>query len=1004
MRIFLFFFLVLCFLGCKDSKLTSSGSQNSLSLATYYISSDTQVRVFQQASTDVGGLGVFVTDLSSVEGALQIPSTILKDDYGDRSNPASPQLFDLLVKAYNPSHVTGDFVFEAPLLGPDVKVTNVTTALYWFLKWGYNNSSLKISQNSFNSIATSVELICIDCRTRKNSEVLKLIQNQSDLMQKIQAILTKENPSLSLAYAWSSPALYYAWSSPVLSVNGYGAQASKQLQSVTVSVVGVRPEDSATRILPASWTLTRADGSTLALPGGVLNYTFTNDDQVSVDLKPTFDHSTLGSQMTIHYEVARANRAPVCAEPIQLAMKANRVNSIALTDFCYDPDNLASTPNLGVTYALLSGPSGLTISSSGILKWSPTNSLAGSTYAFDVLVTSSASVSHVAPGVIAVNAVALPVFTTNLPGITFTEGTPATLSVTTNDPAEDPLVLIVSSVTPVKTGNPVGAGILTSYTSTGTTDAPEFLWNFTPSYLQTIGGNGSFSLRFSLKYNTAVDPTLDGSLTLATFDTVFNVINADDPPLWAAEPQTYDLVEGQNFNIPVGYAADPMPNPTDLTYSFKSADSRCDWSSTASLSVDGSGHVFMSGYPDYSSREICAFQIIATDLNGLVSMSQTVTYTITNTNRPVTEVPGVTEVTGNENKVVILPISDMFSDEDVVADDPLEKFTWTCYVNTNGSSTYSDLCSTLNINFTLSATNLSGSWFAPYGSAGTYFINLEVTDIGGVTASHAFKLVIAESAAPMHLALEQDGIEVSTVTGAEGMISSFALRARAQSSAAVNQYSYNVSAPSCYVSSGSGSCRIAMLASPATMDGVGDQDFNFTLSPNYTDGDAVLPGMSRSYVVVFTVTKSDDPEVQTQLSVVMTVSNTNRAPTAIGLSSGSQGCTGSSANSLTTAFAICIDLSKNTKSGTSWQKSYSMTLTGMDPDLINDAYSFSLPTGAPGTISGNTWTIRLPSCLNAGNLTLTRSYNLQLSDGRGGTVTRVINMTFAKGTAASTCM
>lgn len=1004
MRALLTIFFCMSVLGCQGGGLTSSGSQDALSSPAYYITPQTKVRVFQQANTDVGGLGVFVTEVSAPAGVLQIPTTLTQGDYGVRTDPAVPQPLDLIVKAYNPDHPSGDFIFEAPLLSPDVKLTNVTTAVYWLLKWGYQNTSLKVSQTSFTNITTSVELICTDCRSKTTSEVLRFIQGHTELFPSIQAVLSADNPGVTLSYSWTTPSLYYAYSSPALAVQGYGAQISKQLESISATVLGVYPEDSTKPIGPSSWLMTRADNSTVTLATSVLNYTFTNEDQISADFKPTFAGSTLGSQITLHYEVARANRAPSCDEPIQLNMKANRINTVALTSFCRDLDNPPSTPNLGVSYALVSGPNGLTITGSGALKWSPANALAGSSYPFQVLVISSTSASHIAQGSIAVNSVPMPTFTSPLTGITFTEGVASVTPILTANPSEDPLILSVSPLSSISFNNPDGAGVLNSYVLAGTTTAPEFKWNFMPSYLQTIGGNGSMTLRFALKYDIARDPTLDGTQILATRDVVFSITNTDDPPVWDNNPQAYNLVEGQAFNIPVGHAFDPSPNPTAMTYTFRSTDGLCDWSKTATLSDDGAGNVSMSGYPSYLSRDTCTFEIVARDASGLDSSSQSVTYNVDNTNRPITEVLGVNLVNGLENKLIVLPLSDMFADDDITDADLRENLTWTCSVNTDGSGTYANSCRDLNVNFNFSNTNFAASWYAQYGSARTYYIKLDVMDVGGTTASHKFTLVVDPSPAPMLVTLEQGGISVASLAAKEGMADVFTLRVRAQSAAPVNQYTYNVSQPGCFVSSGSGACRVGMLQVPSSLEGTGDQDFVFTLVPNYTDGDSVLPDFNKAYIISFTVTNVDDPTVVTQVSVTLTVNNTNRPPTAIGLSNGSQGCTGTSANSLTSAFTICIDLSKNTKSGTAWQKNYAMTLSSVDPDLTNDTYSFSLPVNAPGTIFGTAWTVKLPNCLNAGSGTIARSYSLQVSDGRGGTVTRTVNFTIQKASAPSSCM
>jgi hypothetical protein len=691
-------------------------------------------------------------------------------------------------------------------------------------------------------------------------------------------------------------------------------------------------------------------------------------------------------------------------------MKANRLNSVALTDFCYDPDNLPSTPNLGVTYVLLSGPSGLTVNSSGTLKWSPANAVVNNNNEFQILVTSSSSASHVATGVVTVTAVQLPTFDGDMSGISLTEGLSQDINVEIKNLEEDPLTLTVAPIAgggTVESGWPAGAGILNTYIQTGTAAAPVFVWSFMPSYYQTISVTGSLTLRFMVKYDTAVDSSLDGTQILATKDVTFSIINSDDPPLWDLEPQDESVVEGQVFSLPLGATHDPNPNPTAITYKLLSLNySSCSWGSTVTLTTDGSGNPVLNGYPSYDSRDICYFQIVATDAVGLASNSQTVAYSVANTNRAVQEIPGViTQVDGMENQTLSLPIAEMFSDEDVDADDDREKLTWTCNVNTDGSADYSALCSSMNIAFNLSTTSLSGSWFPLYGTAGTYFIKLSVTDFGGATASHLFKLVIAASPAPMILSVAQNDGVITDVTASEGTSNIMTLKVRAQSADAVNQYTYNVSSPTCHVMTGGGSCRAAMIVSPS-LEGTGDQDFVFTIVPAYTDGNSAYPESSKKYLVTFTVAKADDANVQSQTSVTLTMNNTNRTPTAIGLSSGSQGCAGSNANSLTTAFTICINLAQNSKTGNTWQKTYLMNLSPVDPDTTNDSYSYSLnSTSAPGTIStSGAWTVKLPACLNSGTTTVIRTYYLQLSDGRGGTVTREITVKFQNALAASSCL
>ncbi|QDK46068.1 hypothetical protein DOM22_13330 [Bdellovibrio sp. ZAP7] len=1013
MRAYLLTILSMCLiLGCSKSELSSSGSQNSLSSSEYYVSGTANTRVFYNAPTDAYGLGTFVTELGAENGSLVIPSTLTKGDYGVRTDPAVPQPLDLTVKVYRESHPSGDFIFEAPLLSSQVTVTNVTTAVFWLLKWGFNIPNVKVSQNTFNSIANSVELVCQNCRTQTNSQVLTFLLSRNDIIAKITNTLASENPSLSISYNWAPAVLYYVWSSPVLTTSGYGAKSSKQLETISADVVAVNPLNSTARIQPTSWLLTRNDSSTETVSGSPLIYTFTSEDQESVDFNPTFtDSADLSSRIKIHYEVARANRDPVCNEPIQLVMKANRINSFSLTAYCRDLDNPVATPNLGVTYSLVSGPSGMTINSSGVLRWSPTNALAGNTYNFEVLVTTMTSATHVAKGTITVNSVQIPVFASTITGA-FTEGISSDISIPVTNPEGDPLILSVVGVTTIKNGTPSGAGNLTNYTSDFTNPiAPSFVWSFIPSYLQMIGSDGSFSVTFRLKYNTSADSNLDGTMILATQTVVFNLTNTDDPPVWDVNAQGGSFIEGTTFSVSLGVARDPNPNPTAMTFALQSSDSSCDWSSTTTISFNSStGEVRLDGYPAFDSENTCSFQVVATDQNLMATKSQVFYFDTVNTNRPITEItsPNVDEIDGTENQTMSIPVAEMFSDPDLDIQDSREDITWTCMVNTTGlGSPYTDTCLSMNIKFKLSSGALTGAWNPDFGTAGTYYVELTATDVGGVSASHKFKMVIAPSPAPMVVTVQQGGIDTTMVTTAEGVTTPITLHAVAKTQDAQNIYSYIVSGPTCYVTIGGGSCRAAMIKAPSTVEGSGDQDFIYNIATNFTDGDNPLPGTSKTYILNFTVTKTDDPTIYSQVAVTVQVDNTNRAPTSIGLTSGSNGCTGSTANSLTTAFTICINLAQNSKSGNSWQKSYTNTLSYVDADGTNDSYSLGFTTtSAPGSINttSNVWTIKLPSCLNTGTGIVSRTYYLKVQDGRGGTYQREIIMKFQNAAAASSCL
>jgi hypothetical protein len=285
-------------------------------------------------------------------------------------------------------------------------------------------------------------------------------------------------------------------------------------------------------------------------------------------------------------------------------------------------------------------------------------------------------------------------------------------------------------------------------------------------------------------------------------------------------------------------------------------------------------------------------------------------------------------------------------------------------------------------------------------------VQLTTTDKGGSSVTFAFQIVVAPSPTAMTLDTLFNGTLMSVGDADEGTIYNLTLRATPATVRAIDNYDFIVNAPTCSVYGGGGVCSANLVTSPAMLSGTGQTDFVFQIKPSYTDADTdTITTSSKTFVLSFYSQKTDDASVYAQQTFSLTVHNTDRPPTAIRVTKGSFGCTGSSDNSDPSDFTVCVDASQDTKLGNKWQKTYSIPLEEVDPDLTNDSYSFDfLEPLAPGKITNSIWTFSFPNCMNAGSGSFSRSYTLELSDGRGGTVTRQIKLKVNRGAATTSCL
>lgn len=1009
MKILLYLlFLPTVFGACRETKLSTLTSKQVLSDRGLYLDNNSQVRIFFNATESHPGQ--FVTELVVNSNSITIPKSISEGDYGDRTKSFVPQELDLIAKIYRPALENGDFYFEAPVLSPQLEVSNVTTALSWILRWGFGSDKVRISQEMFLNLANSVELLCLECRKKTNSATVDFILNNPELKNQVLRILQQQNQDLILSdINYAPPELIYVWSSPNLALNGFVAKEARETQSADIKLLLLNPKNSSQAIHPSSWDKTFNELTANYLMSDFL-YQFTYEDKGKHQIKPIFDSVTNLINLNFEYNVTDVNRNPICDAVITLNFKANRTADKELMNYCRDLDPEDNSLN----YALVSGPAGLTISSGGRVRWTPPQAADGLAYTKEVFFMVSDSKLGYAEVkmTLQVEADKIPVFTSVPSPLNFSEANTNTYTFQASDPDGDPIVLKIEPIQSINTEIPEGSGMLTNIVRTGGDGIYSFDWSFMPSWLQTTGSDKTVQVRLALFYDP-LDPDLDSGLRLATQEVSLNITNTDDPPQWTVQPVELTVEEGVSMNMTfIGTAVDPSPDSTAVTYSMEiNPVDQCNWTQNPGVVVNNAGSVYFDLEPAYNSPETCSFYLVATDAKGIRTLSNEFIVTVNDTNRPVVVKSNPTTfLTGLERKVQKIDMGEFFEDPDFTENDPRETaFGFSCLWDDNLDGIYDQACdfnSTANIKFLFNPSGFYAAWTPSATSAGTYQLRFTVTDKGGSSASHDFTLQIDQAPAEMdlYMAVTETGERITELTASEDGTVQVTLQARAATADAIDNYDFKVNPVQCVVI-GNHLCDPTMVTITGSNTSLGDTDFVFNIKTDFDDGDSPLPGNSRSYNLRFKVEKMDDPNIYTEFYLALTVTNKNRAPTGIGLSDGSNGCIGSPANSTTDSFVVCVDASKDSKVGTTWTKTYSSTLSGVDPDGANDLFSFNWTTSLPpGTITGNSWSFKLPSCISKGTSTVYRYFQLEVADGRGGTIQREVTLKILRAQPAGLCM
>lgn len=1000
--------IIFCTLACSNShQLSGQGNQSLLADPSLYLPDGHAIVV----KTPKGFYEDFVTEITSVNNKPRIPKTLTEHaDFGTRKDSSQPVKLDLFMSIINFSHPSGDYYFEAPLLSTESQITNTTTALSWFLRLNFETSVLSLSEKSFQRLVKFIEVQCENCRMQTNSQLLHKILSNDTIQEAILNALANENPNLNirgLRHLNFRP--FVAYSTPKLIKEGFTLKDAFENEKFDLEIILIDPKNSSAKLLPDLW-LHDYGGKVSQLGSFAYHSKFDYEDKGTHIFTPKF-YAYPEFVPQFQFEVGNVNRNPYCVENVSISFQANRSISRELSSYCYDDDSEDRT----LSYSLQSGPNNLTVSSEGTITWIAPQKADGSSYDvnIEVMVTDSSMKSALMKVKLRVEPDHLPEIVQIPVGTSAIESEAVKFIVTVKDDDGDPVILRVRGVDRIRYGFPEGAGSLSNIKKIEDIGGiQKFEITFIPSYLQAIGGNKTIKLKATTFYDPNV-AGLDGTIELSDRDFDLDVINMDDPPNWILPIPSLVAKEGESFNhLLVSAAQDAALNPTPLTFSLKNVSGpKCNWDK-ASLSTQKNGEsydVFLEGEPGFLSPEQCQFVLVAKDANGLEGESSYLQIKVTDVNRPITTFPGTPDlIEGKEGEAIDFDLTSVFDDPDNDPNEDRDSYSYQCFVDKNNDGLFdeNEECVKQKIYYWGDYSRLALFWRPTLTDSGSYKFKIIVTDNGNTSASQVFEVKVLDTPAPVQIFASSQGVKINDLKLEEGASTQITLEVEPASTQLIDQYDFQILAPSCISITDSKPCRAGFIQNPNQMSGrLSKGSFAFALNLTYQDGDILLPESKRGYSLRFTAVNQQDPTIKNDVILNITVTNVNRPPVGIGLSAPNFGCVGSSANSDPEKFVVCIDVGLDRKAGTAWVKNYVLDLSAKDPDDLNDSYTFQiLEDYAPGSIEDPKWSFKLPSCVSQGQMTNYRTATLKLSDGRGGTISRTVEFKFVRSNLPQYCL
>ena len=275
----------------------------------------------------------------------------------------------------------------------------------------------------------------------------------------------------------------------LLTVNNTGSDTDLPANNLTYSLTTAPPGAAISAAGVITWMPTEAQG-----PGpGAYTFTTRVDDNGSPNLFTT---------NTFTVTVNEVNVAPVLPPPLDRNAAADSL--LTVTDTATDSDLPANT----LTYSLTVKPAGASISSTGVITWTPTQAQAGITHPFTVVVS-----DNVVPPLTATHSFNVTVSNNNLPpvlqakpNITVPESTLMSVANPATDPNEPASGLHYTLLTP-----PPGASISAAGTITWTPTEAQGPGVFTITTQATDNGTPALSTTNSFQVTVSevnIAPTL----------------------------------------------------------------------------------------------------------------------------------------------------------------------------------------------------------------------------------------------------------------------------------------------------------------------------------------------------------------------------------------------------------------------------------------------------------------------------------------------------------------
>ena len=325
--------------------------------------------------------------------------------------------------------------------------------------------------------------------------------------------------------------------------NSIVAQSATEGVLFSLDVSPFASDSDTLPILPNNLTFTKFAGPTAlsVSPAGLVTWTpgeLDGGTSPSVTVRVTDDGSpTLFSDVTFTINVAEANQAPTWATIPAQSASEHVAFSMSLSSFASDADDPANV----LTYELVSGPSGLTVSGSGAVAWTPGETDGGTSPSVQVRVTDNGSPNLSADQTFTINVAetnSAPVLDA-IGNQTVDEGTLLTITLGATD-TDDPAQTLVYSSTTLPAGATLVGNVLT----------------WTPSESQ---GPGDYPVTFTV--NDGAGGTDSEAINIHV-----NEVNV--APTWTAIP-TQTATEHVHFTLDLTQFASDVDLPANnLTYAL----------------------------------------------------------------------------------------------------------------------------------------------------------------------------------------------------------------------------------------------------------------------------------------------------------------------------------------------------------------------------------------------------------------------------------------------------